>query len=102
MIALRKYSGGDFNERKRKMGQYFIPANISKQESFYGYRGFMKIMEHGYSKNPLVLAVLSKLENEWFGDRIVWAGDYEDACPYEIHTIYGDTKDEDGNPVILR
>jgi hypothetical protein len=71
------------------MGQYFIPVNTTKKEAIArnvripGVEwseaiGMLKMMEHAYMLNTQVMCVLGKLQDEWFGDAIVWAGDYED------------------------
>lgn len=72
------------------MGQYFMPLSMEKLESVYShaYGNGLKLMEHSYIGNEFV-AVVENLIAEggrWFGDRIVWAGDYADP-----------EKDENGN-----
>jgi hypothetical protein len=81
------------------MGQYFIPTNITKKiaitrqakppvinggnsASWSDLLGFLKIMEHGYKTNAQVMLFLDKLQNEWFGDQIVWHGDYATNSEY--------------------
>ncbi|MDR3271221.1 MAG: hypothetical protein LBT32_06940, partial [Peptococcaceae bacterium] len=86
------------------MGQYFIPVNITKKEAIarnvrvQGVQwseviGLLKMMETAYVLNTQVMCVLGKLQDEWFGDAIVWAGDYEDV-PESGQTLYSVAGDE--------
>jgi hypothetical protein len=64
------------------MGQYYRPVSIEKSENVYShdYKMGMKLMEHSWVPNEFVRAVESLIAEggRWFGDRIVWAGDYAD------------------------
>ena len=65
---------------KIKMGQYYTIVNIDKKEFIIpeDYKNTYKLMDHSYIGNELVGAVLNILNNEWKGDRVIWAGDYAD------------------------
>ena len=64
------------------MGQYYKPLSMDKMEFVYShsYGNGLKLMEHSYVGNNFVGVVerLIAKGGEWFGDRIVWAGDYAD------------------------
>lgn len=64
------------------MGQYYKPVSIDKMECVYShdYGSGLKLMEHSWSKNDFVgvVARLIARGGRWFGDKIVWAGDYAD------------------------
>ncbi|MDR0818981.1 MAG: hypothetical protein LBN43_05375 [Oscillospiraceae bacterium] len=77
------------------MGQYFIPVNVTKKEAltrntiipgveWFEVIGGLKMMETAYTMNSQVMCVLAKMQNEWFGDSVVWAGDYEDSDSLEF------------------
>ena len=74
------------------MGQYYMPLSMEKNEAVYShdFGNGLKLMEHSYIGNSFVAAVESLIAEggKWFGDRIVWAGDYADP-----------EKDADGNDV---
>ena len=64
------------------MGQYYKPVSLDSNESLcsHDYNSGLKLMEHSWVKNPFV-NVVEKLIAEggqWFGQSIVWAGDYAD------------------------
>lgn len=64
------------------MGQYYHPISIEKKEYVYAheYGNGLKLMEHSYVGNNF-LGVVEKLISKggaWYGDKIVWAGDYAD------------------------
>lgn len=64
------------------MGQYYKPCSLEKKEAVYShdFGNGLKLMEHSYVGNNFV-AVVENLIAEggrWFGDKIVWAGDYAD------------------------
>ena len=65
------------------MGQYYKPSSLDKKEHVYShdYHNGLKLMEHSWVGNNFVMAVESLIAKggRWFGDRIVWAGDYADA-----------------------
>lgn len=73
------------------MGQYYKPINLDKDEFLYShdYENGLKLMEHSWIGNNFIAAVenLIKRGGAWFGDRIVWAGDYADSEPIEDETI---------------
>ena len=62
------------------MGQYYKPVSIEKKEHVYSHRygNGLKLMEHSWLTNEFVGAVetLIAKDGAWYGDRIVWAGDY--------------------------
>ena len=64
------------------MGQYYYPVSIEKKEHVYShnYENGLKLMEHSWVGNNFVKVVerLISKGGRWFGDRIVWAGDYAD------------------------
>lgn len=64
------------------MGQYYKPVSIEKREHVlsHSYDNGLKLMEHSYIGNHFMRAVeaLLVVGGAWYGDRIVWAGDYAD------------------------
>lgn len=64
------------------MGQYYHPVSLEKKSyvSSHDFDNGLKLMEHSYIGNKFVNAVeqLIAKGGNWFGDRIVWAGDYAD------------------------
>lgn len=67
------------------MGQYYKPVSVDKMEHVYSheYDNGLKLMEHSWIGNNFV-AVVERLiakGGRWYGDRIVWAGDYADEEP---------------------
>lgn len=64
------------------MGQYYYPVSIEKKEHVcsHDYGNGLKLMEHSYVGNNFMKVVerLISKGGRWFGDRIVWAGDYAD------------------------
>lgn len=64
------------------MGQYYHPINLDKKQSLcsHDYDNGLKLMEHSWIGNNFVntIAQLIAEGGAWFGDRIVWAGDYAD------------------------
>ena len=69
------------------MGQYYKPINLDKKIWLYSHEfksgGFgtgLKLMEHSWIGNHFVTFVENLLVagNDWYKDRIVWAGDYAD------------------------
>jgi len=67
------------------MGQYYKPVSIEKKEHVlsHSYSSGLKLMEHSWLNNSFVKAVctLIAIGGAWYGDRIVWAGDYADPEP---------------------
>jgi hypothetical protein len=67
---------------------------MEKQEHVYShdYNNGLKLMEHSWIGNHFVAAVETLIAKggKWFGDRIVWAGDYADNEP---DTITEENKD---------
>jgi hypothetical protein len=67
------------------MGQYYKPVSIEKKEHVYShsYDNGLKLMEHSYIGNQFMRAVeaLLVVGGAWYGDHIVWAGDYADPEP---------------------
>jgi hypothetical protein len=78
------------------MGQYFKPISIEKNEHVYShdYSNGLKLMEHSWVGNHFVAAVegLIAKGGRWYGDRIVWAGDYADPEVPEIPNPKNDGK----------
>lgn len=64
------------------MGQYYKPISFDKKEGVrpWDYENGAKLMEHSYIGNALVAVVESLIAEggRWFGDKIVWGGDYAD------------------------
>ncbi len=64
------------------MGQYYMPLSLEKNEGVYShdFNNGLKLMEHSYIRNNFVAVVENLIAEggKWFGDRIVWAGDYAD------------------------
>lgn len=67
------------------MGQYFKPINLDKKESIYtwDYASGLKLMEHSYFYNPVVVEVMILLMGNWKGNRMVWSGDYSENADEE-------------------
>jgi hypothetical protein len=67
------------------MGQYYKSVSIEKKEHVlsHSYDSGLKLMEHSWLNNSFVKAVctLIAIGGAWYGDRIVWAGDYADPEP---------------------
>jgi len=74
-----------FNYKLKKteiMGQYYKPISMEKNQYVYSheYDNGLKLMEHSWIGNTFV-GVVEDLIAEggaWYGDRIVWGGDYAD------------------------
>ena len=62
------------------MGQYYIIANIDKQEFLHPHKwnNGMKLMEFSYVGNYLSTALLNLMKGRWAGDRVYVIGDYAD------------------------
>lgn len=62
------------------MGQYYHVINVDKKEQMlpFDYDNGLKIMEFCYNQNPMVLALMDLMANEWKGDRVYVIGDYAD------------------------
>ena len=62
------------------MGQYYKSINVDNMQHLnaFEYDNGVKLMEHSWIGNPFVGTIESLLVEggKWFGDRIVWAGDY--------------------------
>lgn len=78
------------------MGQYYYPASLDRKQHVYSwdYESGLKLMEHSWLKNPMVLAIerLLMAGNAWHKTRIVWAGDYADNgahVPEDVQKAYG-------------
>jgi len=67
------------------MGQYYKPVNVDKMQFVYShaYNNGLKLMEHSWIGNEFMMVVESLIAKggDWYGDRIVWAGDYADDEP---------------------
>jgi len=88
------------------MGQYYRPCSLEKMESVYShnYDNGLKLMEHSYIGNDFVAVVesLIKKGGKWFGDRIVWAGDYADNEPESENNLYSMVRDNTIEPVVSK
>jgi hypothetical protein len=64
------------------MGQYYSPVSMERKEHVYShdFGNGLKLMEHSYIGNNFVAVVENLIAKggHWYGDRIVWAGDYAD------------------------
>ena len=58
------------------MGQYYRFINLDKKQKCERNIELLKLTEHSYLKNPYCMDVLSLLNNEWKGDRVIHVGDY--------------------------
>lgn len=83
------------------MGQYYNPTNIDKKQWLrsHDYNNGLKLMEHSWIENGFVAAIehLIKEGGAWYGDRIVWAGDYADnekRRKNNLYTIIGTKKNK--------
>lgn len=85
------------------MGQYYKPISIDKKQFVYSHdfgQG-LKLMEHSYLGNDLVRAVegLIAKNGKWYGDKIVWAGDYADKEEGENDNLYIIVTEDDSNKI---
>jgi len=84
------------------MGQYYKPVSLEKKEFLYShdYKNGLKLMEHSWLDNNFINAVehLLKRGGKWYGDSILWAGDYADNEPDSKNNIYG-IVDEEGKKI---
>ena len=80
------------------MGQYYKPVSVEKREHVYShaYGNGLKLMEHSWLTNAFVGIVEDLIAEggRWFGDRIVWAGDYADEEKNRKSNLYGLCKTE--------
>jgi hypothetical protein len=74
------------------MGQYFKPVSIEKRQFVYShdYGNGLKLMEHSWLTNEFVRAVEGLIAEggAWYGDRIVWAGDYAEPEKNRKNNLY--------------
>jgi hypothetical protein len=74
------------------VGQYYKAINITKKQGIepWDYKTGAKLMEHSWMKDDFVKTVEGLLVEggKWFGNRIVWAGDYADEEPNEQNNLY--------------
>jgi len=90
------------------MGQYYMPTSLDKMESVYShdFSNGLKLMEHSWIGNNFVNVVerLISKGGKWFGDRIVWAGDYADnelnEQGEEIGNIYSMVHENNIKPTV--
>ena len=80
------------------MGQYYKPISIDKKQYVYShdYGNGLKLMEHSWIGNDFV-GVVENLIAEggaWYGDRIVWAGDYADEEKNRKSNLFSLTEKE--------
>lgn len=68
------------------MGQYYKLLNLTKKQYLAPYGG-NKLMEHGYCYNNTTTHASNLLMNEWFGDRVIWCGDYVERDAYAKYKI---------------
>ena len=80
------------------MGQYYKPINVDKMQYLLSddYGNGRKLMEHSWIGNSFVATVelLIKKGGAWFGNRIIWAGDYADKEPDTEETLYSLVKNK--------
>jgi hypothetical protein len=81
------------------MGQYFNPTSIERKEHVYShdFGNGLKLMEHSYIGNNFVAVVENLIAKggHWYGDKIVWAGDYadpEEGTEENLYSICGENK----------
>lgn len=67
------------------MGQYYLVANIDKQE-YMECTGSLKLMEWSYNRNGVVLTMEDLMAKRWKGDRIYVIGDYAGSEQECAHT----------------
>lgn len=77
------------------MGQYYTIINLTKREFLEPYGG-VKLMEWSYCYNNTTTHLMNLLAGDWFGDKVVVAGDYTDREDFErykpdasVHPEYG-------------
>jgi len=85
------------------MGQYYKPISIDKKQFVYSheYDNGLKLMEHSWIGNNFV-GVVEDLIAEggaWYGDRIVWAGDYADEEKNRKNNLYTIVGKSDRNKI---
>lgn len=61
------------------MGQYYNFINLDKKQKCEKHIELLKLTEHSYLKNPYCMDILSLLNNEWKGDRVIHVGDYAEG-----------------------
>lgn len=77
------------------MGQYYRIINVDKEEVLYSFDfgNGQKLMEWSYCENPMCLAMLNLMADEWKGDRVYVVGDYaddsEDECWVDAYKAIG-------------
>ena len=85
------------------MGQYYKPVNLDKKQGLesWTYDTGAKLMEHSWLGNSFVNQVerLIAEDGDWYGNRIVWGGDYADpenpAAPEDEQYCLYDTIDDE-------
>jgi len=95
------------------MGQYYRPISLDKKEcvSPYHYDNGAKLMEHSWIGNSYMRAVETLISKggKWFGDKIVWAGDYADKelsngfndySNKNLYDLYADNEIKVNDPVL--
>lgn len=62
------------------MGQYYVIVNVDKRLQFlpFDYDNGLKLMEWAYDRNPMVLALMNLMAEDWKHDRVYVIGDYAD------------------------
>lgn len=67
------------------MGQYYKPMSLDSKEFLvsFDYGSGLKLMEHSYYYNPMVVEVSLLLMEEWNGHQVLWSGDYSDKSDEE-------------------
>lgn len=85
------------------MGQYYKPSFINedgtkvvKWLNSWDFGSGLKLMEHSWMKNKLVIAVENLLSKDspYHKHKLVWAGDYAEDNLIDGNTIYGNCTDE--------
>jgi hypothetical protein len=68
------------------VGQYFVAANLNKQEKFEPEG--LKFMEHSWVGNDSVEKVMIALSTCWKRNKVIWCGDYAFDCdPYNYPKV---------------
>ena len=67
------------------MGQYYTATNLDKLShiSPYKYGSLNKLMETAWLKNDYIHTVINLLKEPWFGDKVIFCGDYAESGNYK-------------------
>lgn len=61
------------------MGQYYKFMNIDKKQRCDRNKHMLKLLEHSYIENEYCMDILSLLNDEWKGNRVLHVGDYAEG-----------------------